>query len=185
MKSVIGMTIIFGGIVMFVCNSVPRLMSDLWHAGEFIPARNFTITSYKCTNWNLFMFNSCTITFVSQQSRESRQITDYRFGRAPRDPVRLMQWRDDASSVTTDVSLRTLWNRWLQAVTLVLFGAFLMITLFIKAFKPDGAPIGAPSREPKLQPTGRFRTDDAPIGASSGQPALAPTGRSTFGKRNA
>jgi hypothetical protein len=76
MKIVIGMTIIFGTIVMFMCNSVPRLMSDLWHAREFIPAQNFTITNYKCTNWNGFMFNECTATFVSQQSRESRQITD-------------------------------------------------------------------------------------------------------------
>ena len=163
MKIVIGMTIIFGTIVMFMCNSVPRLMSDLWHAREFIPAQNFTITNYKCTNWNGFMFNECTVTFVSQQSRESRQITDWRFGRAPRDPVQLLQWRDDASSVTTDVSLRTLWNRLLVALTLVLFGVFLTITLIVKAFK----------------------TDDAPIGAPSGEPALQPTGRSTFGKRHA
>src|SRR6266852_587797 len=96
-----------GTIVMFMCNSVPRLMSDLWHAREFIPAQNFTITNYKCTNWNGFMFNECTATFVSQKSRESRQITDWRFGRAPRDPVQLLQRPDDASSVTTDVSLRT------------------------------------------------------------------------------
>jgi len=124
MKVVIGMTIIFGTIVMFMCNGVPRLMSDLWHAREFTPAQNFTITNYKCTNWNGFMLNECTATFVSRQSRESRQITDWRFGRAPRDPVQLLQWRDDASSVTTDVSLRTLWNRLLVALTLVLFGVF-------------------------------------------------------------
>jgi hypothetical protein len=163
MKIVIGMTIILGTIVMFMCNSVPRLMSDLWHAREFIPAQNFTITNYKCTNWNGFMFNECTATFVSQKSRESRQITDWRFGRAPRDPVQLLQWRDDASSVTTDVSLQTLWNRLLVALTLVLFGVFLAITLVMKAFK----------------------TDDAPISAPSGEPARPPTGRSTFGKRHA
>jgi hypothetical protein len=163
MKIVMGMTIIFGAIVMFTCNTVPRLMSDLWHAREFIPARNFTITNYKCTNWNVFRFNDCTVTFVPQQSRESRQITDWRFGRAPRDPVQLLQWRDDASSVTTDVSLRTLWNRLLVAFTLVLFGVFLAITLIVQAFK----------------------TDDAPIGALSGEPALQPTGHSAFGKRHA
>src|ERR1700730_10073633 len=133
MKIVIGMTIIFGTIVMFMCNSVPRLMSDLWHAREFIPAQNFTITNYECTNWNGFMFNECTATFVSQQSRESRQITDWRFGRAPRDPVQLLQWRDDASSVTTDVSLQTLWDRLLVALTLVLFCVFLTIHLVAKA----------------------------------------------------
>jgi hypothetical protein len=109
------------------------------------------------------MFNECTATFVSQQGRESRQITDWRFGRAPRDPVQLLQWRDDASSLTTDVSLQTLCNRLLVALTLVLFGVFLTITLVVKAFK----------------------TDDAPIGAPSGEPALQSTGRSTFGKRHA
>ena len=163
MKIVIGMTIIFGTIVMFMCNSVPRLMSDLWHAREFIPAQNFTITNYKCTNWNGFMFNECTATFVSQQSRESRQITDWRFGRAPRDPVQLLQWRNDASSVTTDVSLQTLWNRVLVALTLVGFGAVLAIALIANAFKVEDAPVGAPSSEP----------------------ALEPIGRSTFGKRQA
>jgi hypothetical protein len=163
MKLVIGMTIIFGTIVMFICNSAPRLVSDLWHAREFIPAQNFTITNYKCTNWNGFMFNECTATFVPRQSRESRQITDWRFGRAPREPVQLLQWRDDASSVTTDVSLRTLWNRLLVALTLVLFGVLLTIALVVKALK----------------------TGDAPIGGPSGEPALQPTGRSTFGKRPA
>jgi hypothetical protein len=163
MKIVIGIAIIFGAIVMFMCTSVPRLMSDLRPAREFIPAQNFTITNYKCTNWNLFMFNDCTVTFVPQQSRESRQITDWRFGRAPRGPVRLLQWRDDASSVTTDVSLQTVWNRLLLALTLAWFGVFTTITLVVKAFK----------------------TDDAPIGVPSGEPALQSTGRSTFGKRHA
>src|SRR5882757_5824054 len=129
MKIVIGLTLVFGTIAMFIWNSVPRLTSDLWHSREFVPAQNFTITDYKCTNWNGFMFNECTATFVSRQSRESRQITDWRFGRAPRDPVQLLQRPDDASSVTTDVSLRTLWNRLLVALTLVVFGAVLAIAL--------------------------------------------------------
>ena len=154
MKMVIGLALVFGTIAMFVWNSVPRLTSDLWHAREFVPAQNFAITDYKCTNWNVFMFNECTATFVARQGRESRQITDWRFGRAPRDPVQLLQWRDDASSVTTDVSLQTLWNRLLVAVTLVLFGALLALTLIVKAFKAEDAPIGAPSREPERQPIG-------------------------------
>jgi hypothetical protein len=163
MKFVVGMTIIFGTIVMFMWNSVPRLMSDLRHARKLTPAQNFTITNYQCTNVNWFMFNKCTATFVSRQSRESRQITDWRFGRAPRDPVQLLQWRDDASSVTTDVSLRTVWNRLLVALTLVLFGVLLTIALVVKALE----------------------TGDAPIGGPSGEPALQPTRRSTFGKRHA
>jgi hypothetical protein len=163
MKIVLGLALIFGTIAMFVWNSVPRLMDDLWHTREFVPAQNFTITNYKCTNWNGFMFNECTVTFVSRENGESRQFTDWRFGRAPRDPVQLMQWRDDASSVTTDVSLQTLWNRLLVAMTLLLFGLFLALTLIVKAFKAEDAPIGAPSGEPVLQ----------------------PMGRSTFGKRHA
>src|ERR1700676_5222201 len=147
MKAVIGTTIIFGAIVMFMCNSVPRLMSDLWHAREFTPAQNFKITNYKCTNWNWFVFNECTATFVSRQNRESRQITDWQFGRAPGDPVQLLQWRDDASSVTTDVSLRTLWNRLSVALTLVVFGVLFSIALVVKVFKTGAAPIGGPSGE--------------------------------------
>jgi hypothetical protein len=163
MKIAIGLTLIFGTIAMFIWNSVPRLVSDLWHTREFVPAQNFTITNYKCTNWNGFMFNECTATFVSNQTRESREITDWRFGWAPSDPVRLLQWRDDASAVTTNVSLQTVWNRLLVAVTLVLFGIILAITLIVRAFKAEDAPISAPS----------------------GKPAAQPTGRSTFGKRHA
>lgn len=163
MKRIIGFMIVFGTIGVFMYNSVPRLMSDLWHSREFIPAQNFTITDYTCTNWNGFMFNECTTTFVSQQSRESREFTDWRFGWAPSDPVQLLQWRDDASAVTTNVSLRTLWNRLLVVLTLVLLIVFPAIKLVVKAFKTDDAPIGGPSEEPALQ----------------------PTGRSTFGKRHA
>jgi len=167
MKIVFGLLLFFGMIAIFIWNSVPRLMSDLWHAREFVPAQNFTITNYKCTNWNGFMFNECTATFVSRQGGESRQITDWRFGRAPGGPVQLLQLRDDASSVTTDVSLQTLWNRLLVAVTLVLFGVFLAISLIVKTFRAEDAPIGASSGEP------------------SGEPALQPMGRATFGKRQA
>jgi hypothetical protein len=148
---------------MFVWNSVPRLMSDVWHARDYVPAQSYTVTNYECTNVNGFMFNHCTVTFVSLQSRESRQITDWRFGRAPRDPVQLLQRRDDVSSVTTDVSLRTLWNRVLVALTLVGFGAVLAIALIANAFKVEDAPVGAPSSKP----------------------APEPIGRSTFGKRHA
>jgi hypothetical protein len=112
-------------------------------------------------------FNDCTVTFVPQQSREPRQITDWRFGRAPRDPVQLLQRRDDASAVTTDVSLRTLWNRVAVALALVLFGVFLAITLIVKAFKANDA------------------VDDAPIGEPGGEPAFQPIGRATFGRRGA
>jgi hypothetical protein len=117
------------------------------------------------------------VTFVSQQSREPRQITDWRFGRAPEGPVQLLQRRDDPSSVTTDVSLQTLWNRVSMAVALVLFSIFLAIAHIVKALKAEDAPIDvpidAPGGEPALQPA--FQ----PVF----QPMLQPLGRSTFGKR--
>ena len=163
MKIVIGIILVFGAIVTFLWSTVPRLANDVWHARDFVPAQGYTVTSYKCTNWNVFMWNDCTVTFVSQQTRESRQIMDWRFGRAPHDPIQLLQRRDDAFSVTTDVSLRTLWNRLLVALMFVLLGAFLAITLAVRAFKTDDAPIGEPNEEPAVQ----------------------PTDRSTFGKRHA
>jgi hypothetical protein len=163
MKNAIGITLLFGTIAMFMWNSMPRLMSEAWHARDFVPAQSYAITKYECTNWNLFMFNDCTVTFVSLLSGESRQITDWRFGRAPGSRVQLLQRRDDASSVTTDVSLQTLWNRVLVALLLVGFGAVLALGLIANAFKVEAAPVGAPRSEP----------------------ALKPIGRSTFGKRQA
>ena len=139
MRKAIGGTIIFGAIVMSLWNGAPRLMSDFWHARDFVPAQSRTITEYKCKTWNLIMVNECTVTFVSPQSRESRQITDWRFGPAPRDPVRLLQRRDDASSVTTDVSLRTLWNRIALALTLVLLILFVPIALVLKTMRAADA----------------------------------------------
>jgi hypothetical protein len=163
MKNAIGITLVFGAIAMFVWNSVPRLMNDVWHARDFVPAHGYMIKNYECTNVNVFMFNHCTVTFVSLLSGESRQITDWRFGRAPSDPVQLLQRRDDVSSVTTDVSLQTFWNRVLVALTLVGFGAVLALALIANAFRAEDAPVGAPTRAP----------------------ALEPLARSTFGKRQA
>lgn len=163
MKNVIWTTLVFVLIAVFVRDSVPRLMSDFWHARDFVPAQSYAITDYKCRNVNWFMWNDCTVTFVSLQSGESREITDWRFGRAPRDPVQLLQRRDDVSSVTTDVSLRTVWNRMLLALTLVGFYAIPVIAFIANAFKGE----------------------DAPVGAASSEPAPEPRGRSTFGKRHA
>jgi hypothetical protein len=140
-RHAIGMTIMFGAIAMSLWSGAPRLMSDFRHAGDFVPAQSRTITDYKCKNWNFVIVSECTVTFVSPPSRDSQQITDWRFGPAPRDPVRLLQRRDDASSVTTDVSLRTLWNRIALGLTLVLFGLILAAAL-LKTMKAAEVPIG-------------------------------------------
>ena len=155
MKFMLKLIFLFGAIAWLLSNSVPRLMGDFWHARDFVPAQSYAMTNYKCTNWNLFMFNDCTATFVSLQSGESRQITDWRFGRAPGGPVQLLQRRDDASAVTTDVSLRTVWNRLLMVLMLVLFGACLALAFIAQEFNDEEAPTGAPSKEPPVQPAGR------------------------------
>ena len=136
-KIAIGMTIIFGAIAMFLWKSGPRLITDFWHAGDFVPARSHTITDYTCTTWNGVFFNECTVTFVSPQTREPRQITDWRFGPAPREPVRLLQRSDNASAMTTDLSLRTWWNRMALAMTVLLFGTFLAAALIMKGIRAD------------------------------------------------
>jgi len=148
MRIALGMAVVFGAVVVFLYNGMPRLVSDFRHAREFVPAQQFKITNYKCTNWNGFMFNECTTTFVSQATHESRNITDWRFGRAPHDQVQLMQWRDNASSVTTNVSLQTLWNRVLLALALVSLAGLFVIGLVVKTLKNDD-PLSAP------QPTDR------------------------------
>ena len=110
-RMTIGMTIVFGAIALFLWNMAPRVMRDISHAGDYVPARSHMIADYECTNVNWFMWNHCSATFVSPEAGERQEITDWRFGRAPREWARLLELRDDASSVTTDVSLRTVWNR--------------------------------------------------------------------------
>src|ERR1700742_824104 len=94
MKLLLKVLVFFGIIGWFLSDSLPRLMTDLRHAHDFVPAQNYALTKYHCTNWNFFMFNDCTVTFVSLQSGESRQFMDLRFGRAPSGPVVLLQRRD-------------------------------------------------------------------------------------------
>jgi hypothetical protein len=167
MKAVLKVTFICGLIAWMLSNSVPRLLSDLWH-GDFVPAQDYALTDYHCTNVNGFMFNHCTVKFVSQ-SGQSQEFTDWRFGRAPREWPELLQRRNDASAMTTDVSRSTVWNRLLVALMLVLFGTCLAAALLRQEFKDEEMPSGAPSEEPAGQPAGR-----ATFGS-----------RSTFGKRHA
>jgi len=175
MKAAIASIVFFCALAFLLWDSAPRVMSDVWHARDFVPAEGHRITSYKCTNWNLVMFNDCTVTFVSPQDQKSRQFTDYRFGPAPRDPIRLLQRRDNPSAVTTNVSLQTLWNRAFLVLTMVLGGLVLAMTRIARVLKsaeaPPDAPIAAPSGAPIR----------APIGVSTFQ----STDRSTFGRRGA
>ena len=93
MKILIGITLVVGTIAMFLWNSVPRLMSEVWHARDFVPAQSYAITSYKCTNWKLFIFNDCTATFVS-------------LPRVPRSTIISRKRGRDSSSTATPWNLR-------------------------------------------------------------------------------
>ena len=55
MKFILKIAIIFGAIAWLLSSSVPRLMSDLWHARDYVPAQGYTATKYECTNVNGFM----------------------------------------------------------------------------------------------------------------------------------
>jgi hypothetical protein len=187
MKSALGLIIFFGAMALFLWNHAPRLVNEVWHAHDFVPAQGHKITNYECTNWNAVMFNDCTVTFAPLQGGASRQITDWRLGRAPQDPILLLQRRDDPSSMTTNVSLQTLWNRVAFAFMFVLFGVFLAIGLLKKAGDNEDAPIDPAiepaidpaSGEPALQPMAR------PMAHAMAHPMGPSISRSTFGKRRA
>ena len=103
-RAVIGGIAVLAGLVLMLQDS-PRVLFDVQHAGEFVPADGLEITKAECTNWNIGMFDHCTIAFEARDGEQSGQIDDWRFGRAPEGLVHLMQWQDDPSVVTTDVSL--------------------------------------------------------------------------------
>jgi hypothetical protein len=57
-----------------------------------------------------------------------------------------MQLPDDPAAITTDVSLRTLWNRMAMAASFALFGVLTLFALFRKAMQPQsgGSRFAAP-----------------------------------------
>ena len=150
-RSTTWMTIILGFIALFLWHTTPRLMRDVWYARDYVPAQSHTMTNYECTNVNGFMFNHCSATFVSSQTHERQEITDWRFGRAPREYAQLMERRGDASSVTTDVSLRTTWNRMLMMLFLLGFGVCLALSPFVRSRgdtdTPEDGSAPIPARE--------------------------------------
>jgi hypothetical protein len=46
------MAVIFGTILMFLWYSAPRLIRDVVHARDYVPAQSLRVTDYKGTNWN-------------------------------------------------------------------------------------------------------------------------------------
>jgi hypothetical protein len=158
-RATIVTTLVFVGTATLVWSVTPRLMRDVTHAGDYVPARSHTLTDYRCTNVNLFMFNHCSATFVSPQAREPQEITDWRFGRAPREMAQLLELRDDVSSVTTDVSLRTVWNRMAAALMLVAFGVLFAVSLIMKSLRTDDTPADGSAAIPAREPARAARVE--------------------------
>src|ERR1044071_4321755 len=109
-RAVIGAFAVLAGLVLML-QDAPRVLFDFRHADEFVPAKGLQITKAECTNWNIGMFDHCTIAFESRDGEQSGQLSDWRFGSAPEGLVQLMQWPDDPSVVTTDISLDGVTNR--------------------------------------------------------------------------
>jgi hypothetical protein len=123
-RAVIFVIAAFAGIVMML-QDAPRVLFDFQHADEFVAARNLEITEAKCTNWNIALFDHCKIEYQSSDGQQSGQLDDWRFGSAPTGFVQLLQWREDLTFVTTDMSLDTVRNRLVFVVTLVAGGLLL------------------------------------------------------------
>ena len=122
-----------GGLSYALVTGGPRIWHDAVHSSEFVPARNHTFAGYKCKTWNLFMFNECTATYMSNTTRRTADLTDWRFGWAPSDRAMLLEWKSDPTVVSTDVSISTIVNRSILyllgcfMVSLLLFGAIMLL----------------------------------------------------------
>ncbi len=144
MRVIIGMVLAVCGLCYLLWATAPRLVSDALHAKQFVPAYSLKLTGYQCTNVNGFMWNHCTTTYVSVPGNVKGTFEDWRFGRAPNQMASLMQRRGDASAVTTDVSLDTLWSRGAMVVSLVLFAVLLAFALLKIAVSGDEDDVRAP-----------------------------------------
>jgi hypothetical protein len=122
-RSAIGALAALAGLVLML-QEAPRVLFDFQHADEFVPAEGLTITDAECTNWNIGLFDRCTVAYESHDGQRSGELDDWRFGSAPTGLVQLMQWRDDPTVVTTDISLDGVTNRLTFIVAVVILGLF-------------------------------------------------------------
>ena len=137
MRFVVGLIVIFGGIGLML-QDAPGVLFDFQHVDEFVPAQDLKVTSAKCTNWNVAMFDHCTVAFESKTGARSGQLDDWKFGRASTDPIHLLEWQGDSSVVTTDVSLETVRNRLGFVVTAALTGLFFLAGVAVKVTRVAG-----------------------------------------------
>lgn len=130
-RSIIGALAALAGLVLML-QQAPSVLFDFQHADEFVPAEGLTITKAECTNWNIGLFDHCTIAFESQDGQQSGKLDDWRFGSAPTGLVQLMQWQDDPTVVTTDISLDGVGNRLTFVVAVVILGLFAIYGIAMK-----------------------------------------------------
>ena len=131
-RSAISMIAAFAGMVL-VLQDAPRVLFDFQHADEFVPAEGVAITDAQCTNWNIGIFDHCEVEFESHDGQRSGQLDDWRFGSAPTGFVQLMQWQEDSTVLTTDVSLAGVTNRLSFIVAVVLLGLLGIYGIYKKA----------------------------------------------------
>lgn len=136
-RSVLLALVMFGLIAMTM-QDAPRVLFDLQHADEFVPADDLELTDAKCRTWNLAMFDHCTIKFESRTGDWAGQLDDWKFGRAPTGPIQLMEWQEDSSIVTTDRSLESVGNRFAFILAAVLMGFFLLTRLVVRITRAFG-----------------------------------------------
>ena len=131
-RAVIGVIAAFAGMVL-ILQEAPRVLFDFQHADEFVPAEGVTITEAECTNWNIGIFDHCKIAFESDDGQRSGQLDDWRFGSAPTGFVQLMQWQNDPTILTTDISLAGVNNRLTFVVAVIILGLFAIYGIAKKA----------------------------------------------------
>src|SRR5690349_2436060 len=97
--------------MLFGLHELPRALSEREQAGEFVHAPDLQMTDAECTNYNGIMLHYCEITYRAGEDAQSHALVDWAFGRANERQIHLLQWRDDPSVVTTDMSLDTMGGR--------------------------------------------------------------------------
>jgi hypothetical protein len=123
---------------------IKRIWMDLGGRAEFVTSQKYIVLRYKCTNWNLFMWNSCQTEYVEaakasvtstdrQYDQAAGTLTDVRFGRASELRPKLLQLRADPTQLTTDLSVDTAVHRailmglFLTALLIFLLGAIVAV----------------------------------------------------------
>jgi hypothetical protein len=158
-------------LAMFGCYTAwrdgPRIFSDIFQSSAYVSAQHHELKAYKCTNWNGFIYNHCTIGYVEVATGRAGEFSDYRFGRAPSKRPSLLMHRADPAQLTTDVSLSTIINRSLFTIFIVMASGLGLLAMLAQPAGPAEPDAPAPhaangtSRSPNI-PTAPRALANAP-----------------------